>query len=169
MVRVQAEPATAVMVAEPIDLPLDVRYEDADLIRAQQARRPHGAPRPRLARSDARQRPAGALPDLQQIGDALRPGLVHRLDKDTSGVMMVAKHAVSLRRLQDQIRARSVEKRYLAVVAGTPDPLQGRVEAPVGRDRSDPGAWPSSKAASPRPPNTASTSGSPTPRCSTAT
>ena len=62
MVRVQAEPATAVMVAEPIDIPLDVRYEDADLIGAQQARRPHGAPRPRRARSDARQRPAGALP-----------------------------------------------------------------------------------------------------------
>ena len=138
MVRVQAEPATAVMVAEPIDIPLDVRYEDADLI---VLNKPAGLtvhPAPGEREPTLVNALLAHCPDLQQIGDALRPGLVHRLDKDTSGVMMVAKHAVSLQRLQDQIRARSVEKRYLAVVAGTPDPLQGRVEAPVGRDRSDP-------------------------------
>ena len=138
MVRVQAEPATAVMVAEPIDIPLDVRYEDADLI---VLNKPAGLtvhPAPGEREPTLVNALLAHCPDLQQIGDALRPGLVHRLDKDTSGVMMVAKHAVSLQRLQDQIRARSVEKHYLAVVAGTPDPLQGRVEAPVGRDRSDP-------------------------------
>ena len=138
MVRVQAEPATAVMVAEPIDIPLDVRYEDADLI---VLNKPAGLtvhPAPGERDPTLVNALLAHCPDLQQIGDALRPGLVHRLDKDTSGVMMVAKHAVSLQRLQDQIRARSVEKHYLAVVAGTPDPLQGRVEAPVGRDRSDP-------------------------------
>ena len=138
MVRVQAEPATAVMVAEPVDIPLDVRYEDADLI---VLNKPAGLtvhPAPGEREPTLVNALLAHCPDLQQIGDALRPGLVHRLDKDTSGVMMVAKHAVSLQRLQDQIRARSVEKRYLAVVAGTPDPLQGRVEAPVGRDRSDP-------------------------------
>ena len=138
--------------------------------RAQQARRPHVHPAPGEREPTLVNALLAHCPDLQQIGDALRPGLVHRLDKDTSGVMMVAKHAVSLQRLQDQIRARSVEKRYLAVVAGTPDPLQGRVEAPVGRDRSDPrrmavveGGKPSTG------PSTASTSASPTPRCSTAT
>ena len=138
MVRVHSSPTPAAMVAEPVDIPLDIRYEDADVIVLNKpvGLTVHPAPGERDATL------VNALlahaPDLQQIGDALRPGLVHRLDKDTSGVMMVAKTAPALQHLQDQIRAHSVEKRYLAVVAGTPDPLEGRIEAPIGRDRSDP-------------------------------
>ena len=138
MVRVHPAPTPAAMVAEPIEMPLDVRYEDAEVL---VLNKPAGLTvHPAPGERDATLVNAllAHCPGLPGIGDALRPGLVHRLDKDTSGVMMVAKDAVSLQRLQEQIRARSVEKRYVAVVAGTPDPLEGRVEAPIGRDRSDP-------------------------------
>ncbi|PZC42339.1 MAG: 23S rRNA pseudouridine synthase [Chloroflexi bacterium] len=138
MVRVHSSPTPAAMVAEPIDIPLDIRYEDADVI---VLNKPVGLtvhPAPGERNPTLVNALLAYCPDLQAIGDALRPGLVHRLDKDTSGVMMVAKNAPALQNLQDQIRARTVEKHYVAVVAGTPDPLQGRVEAPVGRDRSDP-------------------------------
>ena len=131
-------PGPAAMVAEPADIPLDVRYEDADVI---VLNKPAGLtvhPAPGEREATLVNALLAHCPDLQAIGDALRPGLVHRLDKDTSGVMMVAKNPAALQNLQDQIRARTVEKRYVAVVAGTPDPLQGRIEAPIARDRSDP-------------------------------
>lgn len=138
MVRVHSAPTPAAMVAEPVDIPLDVRYEDGDVI---VLNKPVGLtvhPAPGEREATLVNALLAHCPDLKAIGDALRPGLVHRLDKDTSGVMMVAKNASALQHLQDQVRERTVEKRYLAVVAGTPDPLEGRVEAPIGRDRSDP-------------------------------
>lgn len=125
-------------VAEAEAIPLDVRFEDADVIVINKA--------VGLTVHPAPGQPTGTLvnallahcPDLQAIGDAIRPGIVHRLDKNTSGVMMVAKNDASLHHLQEQIRERSVEKRYWAVVAGTPHPESGRIDAPIGRDRLDP-------------------------------
>jgi 23S rRNA pseudouridine1911/1915/1917 synthase len=126
------------MVAEPIAIPLDIRFEDSDVI---VLNKPVGLtvhPAPGERDPTLVNALLAHCPDLQTIGDAVRPGLVHRLDKDTSGVMMVAKNAPALQNLQDQIRAHTVEKRYVAVAASTPDPLEGRIEAPIGRDRSDP-------------------------------
>lgn len=77
-------------------------------------------------------------PQLAELNDRLRAGLVHRLDRDTSGLLMVAKTAEALAALQRQLRERSVEKRYLAVVAGIPDPELGLIDAPLGRDPADP-------------------------------
>ena len=70
-------------------------------------------------------------------GDEDRPGIVHRLDKDTSGLMIVARSEEAHERLKELIRARDVERRYLALVNGTPKSQTGRIEAPVGRDRHD--------------------------------
>ncbi len=72
-------------------------------------------------------------PDIQGIGGEIRPGIVHRLDKDTSGLMMVAKTHQAHNDLSAQIKARQVTKGYVALVEGTPKQLQGKVDAPVGR------------------------------------
>ncbi len=66
-------------------------------------------------------------------GDSLRPGIVHRLDKDTSGVMVVAKHEQSHRLLVDMFAHRQLDKEYLALVCGTPQREAGEVIAPIGR------------------------------------
>jgi 23S rRNA pseudouridine1911/1915/1917 synthase len=71
-------------------------------------------------------------------GDASRPGIVHRLDRDTSGLMVVARSEASYARLQDLVRNRALERHYAALVVGRPRSRSGRVEAPIGRDRRDP-------------------------------
>ena len=70
-------------------------------------------------------------------GDEERPGIVHRLDRDTSGLLVVARSDESHERLQELIRRREVERRYLALVKGKPRSRSGRIEAPIGRDRQD--------------------------------
>jgi len=67
-------------------------------------------------------------------GDPVRPGVVHRLDRDTSGLLILARHPKARTALAHLIAARSVERRYWALVRGHPDPPQGRIEAPIGRD-----------------------------------
>jgi len=71
-------------------------------------------------------------------GEEDRPGIVHRLDRDTSGLMVVARSEESHMRLQTLIRGREVERHYLALVVGRPHSRRGRIEAPIGRDRRDP-------------------------------
>jgi 23S rRNA pseudouridine1911/1915/1917 synthase len=71
-------------------------------------------------------------------GEADRPGIVHRLDRDTSGLMVVARSEESHRRLQALVRRRALERHYLALVVGRPRSRRGRIEAPIGRDRRDP-------------------------------
>ena len=66
-----------------------------------------------------------------------RPGIVHRLDRDTSGLLVVAKSDAALRALQEQIRARRMRREYLALVDGRPDARTGTIDAPIGRDRGD--------------------------------
>jgi 23S rRNA pseudouridine1911/1915/1917 synthase len=71
-------------------------------------------------------------------GDADRPGIVHRLDRDTSGLMVVARSEEAYRRLQGLVRRRELERHYLALDVGRPRSRTGRIEAPIGRDRRDP-------------------------------
>jgi 23S rRNA pseudouridine1911/1915/1917 synthase len=71
-------------------------------------------------------------------GDAARPGIVHRLDRDTSGLMVVARSEEAHARLQRLIRSRALERHYTALVVGRPRSRTGRIEAPIGRDRRDP-------------------------------
>ena len=71
-------------------------------------------------------------------GEAGRPGIVHRIDRDTSGLLVVARSEEAHRRLQALVRKRVVEREYIALVRGRPRSRKGRIEAPIGRDRQDP-------------------------------
>jgi 23S rRNA pseudouridine1911/1915/1917 synthase len=82
------------------------------------------------------------LPQLLTLGatggsDPERPGVVHRLDRDTSGLLVVARSQHAYTALQDAIRRREVERHYLALVRGRPESRTGRIDAPLGRDRRD--------------------------------
>jgi 23S rRNA pseudouridine1911/1915/1917 synthase len=118
------------------DIPLNVIFENDDLI---VVNKPAG-----MVVHPAAGHPSGTLvnavlgydPDIEGIGGEERPGLVHRLDKDTSGLIVLAKNDKAHRWLQDQFRERKVEKTYLALVDGKPPTPFGRVEAPIGRDPS---------------------------------
>ena len=70
-------------------------------------------------------------------GDSERPGIVHRLDRDTSGLLLVARSDAAYAKLGEAIRERRVERRYLALVRGAPRSRTGRIDAPIGRDRAD--------------------------------
>ncbi|MFL6015089.1 MAG: RluA family pseudouridine synthase [Gaiellaceae bacterium] len=79
-----------------------------------------------------------ALVGVAAGGEEERRGIVHRLDRDTSGLMVVAKTEQAYARLQSLVRGRKLEREYLALVRGKPQSLRGRIEAPIGRDRNDP-------------------------------
>ena len=79
---------------------------------------------------------AARYPGLESVGDPLRPGLVHRLDADTSGLMVVARTPLAYQGLSRQIRERTITKIYLALVKGHPKPSEGTVEAPLARHPS---------------------------------
>ena len=76
-------------------------------------------------------------PDIEGVGGIQSPGVVHRLDKDTSGLILLAKNDAAHHWLSDQFRTREVEKAYLALVDGAPPTSSGRVEAAIGRDPVD--------------------------------
>lgn len=117
----------------PQDLPLDVLHEDADIIVVNKhaGRVVHpGAGHPDGTLANAI---LGHCPDLRGVGGKLRPGIVHRLDKDTSGVLVVAKHDAAIRDLQRQFKHRTVEKTYVALLIGDLAEPEGFIEAPVGR------------------------------------
>jgi 23S rRNA pseudouridine1911/1915/1917 synthase len=83
---------------------------------------------------------AGQLLTLGACGgdDPIRPGIVHRLDRDTSGLLVASRSEEAYRRLAAAIRRRKVERRYLALVRGAPRSQSGRIDAAIGRDRRDP-------------------------------
>ncbi len=80
----------------------------------------------------------GLLGRVAGGAEAERPGIVHRLDRDTSGLLVVARSEEAYRRLRNLVRRRELERRYKALVRGRPRSQRGRIEAPVGRDRKDP-------------------------------
>jgi 23S rRNA pseudouridine1911/1915/1917 synthase len=77
-------------------------------------------------------------PELAGVGEPERPGIVHRLDKGTSGLLVVARTQDAYESLVEQLSSRSVERRYLTLVWGCPEPATGVVDAPIGRSRRDP-------------------------------
>jgi 23S rRNA pseudouridine1911/1915/1917 synthase len=129
------EPLSATLVPEAIAL--SVLYEDADLIVVD---KPAG-----LVVHPAPGHPTGTLVhallhhcrDLAGIGGVLRPGIVHRLDRGTSGVLVAAKHDAAHVALAEQFRLHSVERVYLALVRGTPAADQGHSERAIGRHPRD--------------------------------
>ncbi len=127
-------PAPSGLAAEAI--PLDIVFENADLL---VVNKPAGMvvhPSPGHERGTLVHAALGHAPELEGIGGEERPGIVHRLDKETSGLIVIAKNDRAHRWLQDQFRGRTVEKVYLALVDGAPPTPVGRVEAPIGRNTS---------------------------------
>lgn len=118
------------------DIPLDIIFENADLLIVN---KPAGMVVHPAAGHDSGTLVHAVLgydPEMEGIGGEERPGLVHRLDKETSGLIVLAKNERAHRWLQDQFRLRTVEKTYLALVDGKPPTPTGRVEASIGRDPS---------------------------------
>ncbi len=118
------------------DIPLDIIFENDDLL---VVNKPAGMVVHPAAGHDTGtlvHAVLGYAPDIEGIGGEERPGVVHRLDKETSGLILLAKNDHAHRWLQDQFRLRKVEKTYLALVDGAPPTPSGRVEAPIGRDPS---------------------------------
>lgn len=118
----------------PEKIPLDIVFENDDLMVVNKAAGMVVHP---AAGHDTGTLVHAALahaPELEGIGGEHRPGVVHRLDKDTSGLILLAKNDRAHRWLQDQFRLRSVQKVYLALVDGAPPTPTGRVEAAIGRD-----------------------------------
>ncbi|HEX2171979.1 MAG TPA: RluA family pseudouridine synthase [Dehalococcoidia bacterium] len=128
--------------ATPIDvpaqtIPIAILYQDADLAVID---KPAGLvvhPAPGHSSGTVVNALLDRLPDLSGIRGSIRPGIVHRLDKDTSGVMVVAKHDRAQQSLVDQLKARTVHKEYVALVAGEPSPPEGIIDAPIARDPHD--------------------------------
>ncbi len=118
----------------PIELALQVVHDDEHLLVVEKPAGLVAHP----AGPDERATLAHGLLALGAAGgDQERPGLVHRLDRDTSGLLVVARSEEAHARLTEAIRGRQVERRYLALVRGTPRSRTGRIEAPIGRDRRD--------------------------------
>ncbi len=117
-------------------IPLDIVFENDDLL---VINKPAGIVVHPAAGHDSGTLVNAVLgydPGMEGIGGEERPGLVHRLDKETSGLIVLAKNDSAHHWLQDQFRLRKVEKTYLALVDGAPPTPAGRVEAPIGRDPS---------------------------------
>jgi len=135
-VHIQIPDATPLeLAAQPI--PLDILYEDEDVLILN---KPAG-----LVVHPAPGHEAGTLvnallahcPDLVGIGGVQRPGIVHRLDKDTSGAIAIAKTDLAQHHLQRQFQTKTARRTYLAVVYGAPQASFGTVDAPIGRHLGD--------------------------------
>jgi len=132
---VEVEPAgLPPLTAEPEELPLDILYEDADVIAVNKAAG-------MVVHAGAGVR-SGTLVNallhrfkkLSQVGGEERPGIVHRLDRGTSGVLLVARNDAAHRNLAAQFASRKVQKVYTALVHGTVKAERGRIEKPISRD-----------------------------------
>lgn len=129
------EPEVTDLIAQ--DIPIEVAYEDSDVIVVNKARG--------MVVHPAVGHPSGTLvnalmyhcKDLSGINGEIRPGIVHRIDKDTSGLIMAAKNDASHASLSAQLKEHSVTRRYIAVVHGNLSHDKGTVDAPIGRDPHD--------------------------------
>lgn len=130
-------PAAAPVEVKAQDIPIDVLYEDADIIVINKS--------PGLVVHPAAGNPDGTLvnallhhcDDLSGIGGEMRPGIVHRLDKETSGCMVVAKHDLAHTRLSEAFSERRISKFYLAAIGGVPKEAGGLLRNKLGRHPVD--------------------------------
>lgn len=132
VVAVIPEAEETELVAEAI--PLDVRYEDDDILLINKLAGMVVHPAVGHERGTLVNAVLAYCPNLEGVGGEKRPGIVHRLDKDTSGLILVAKNDRALRHLQAQFKARTVDKVYAALVEGQIQPPAALIDAPIGRD-----------------------------------
>jgi len=130
-------PAPEPSEALPEAIPLEIIYEDADVLVVNKPAgmivHPAGGTRTGTLVNAV----LAHCPDLTGIKGTLRPGIVHRLDKDTSGLMVVVKNDAAQASLSYQIKAREIRKGYLALVKGHLSPAEGAIEGPIGRHPRD--------------------------------
>lgn len=134
VLRVPA-PIPAQVVAE--QLPLDVLYEDEDLLVVNKEQGMVVHPAPGHQSGTLVSAVLGRGGSLSGIGGVARPGIVHRIDKDTSGVLVIAKNDLAHAGLARQFKEHSMERVYEAIVHGLPGADKGTVDAPIGRDPRD--------------------------------
>lgn len=127
-------PPPAASSVEPEEIPLNIVYEDSDLLVVDKPAGLTVHPSPGHPSHTLVNAVLAHYPGLEGAAGSTRPGIVHRLDKDTSGLMMVAKTQEAHQNLSGQMKARQVAKRYLVLVHGRLSPSTGAIEAPIGRD-----------------------------------
>lgn len=127
----------AEMSLEPEAIPLDVVYEDSELIVINKAQGMVTHPAPGTYSGTLVNALLAHCADLSGIGGVARPGIVHRLDKDTSGLIVVAKTDQAHQNLAAQIQAKTATRQYLAIIQGHLKTSEGTVDAPIGRHPSD--------------------------------
>jgi 23S rRNA pseudouridine1911/1915/1917 synthase len=118
----------------PEAMPLNIFYEDDDLLVVDKPAGLTVHPAPGHPGHTLANALLSHFPHLADISDSLRPGIVHRLDKDTSGVMVVAKNSSAQANLAEQFKTHSVAKTYMVLVKGKLTPENGVIEAAIGRD-----------------------------------
>ncbi len=121
----------------PEKIPLDILYEDESLIIINKPANLVVHPAPGHYSGTLVNALLAHCPDLQGIGGVERPGIVHRLDKDTTGAIVVAKTEPALHHLQQQIKAKTSQREYLGVVYGSPKNDNGVIDLPIGRHKGD--------------------------------
>lgn len=131
------DPVAPEAAPQPQDLPLPVLYEDAHLLVVDKPAGMAVHPGPGTPDQTVVNVVLHLVPDLPGINGEVRPGIVHRLDKDTTGLLVVAKTEQALGALQRQFKARTVEKIYLALVHGLPPSDAGVIETALGRHPVD--------------------------------
>jgi 23S rRNA pseudouridine1911/1915/1917 synthase len=130
----QMAPSPQLSDVRPRLLPLDVIYEDDDLLVINKAAGTVVHPAPGHSDDTLVNALLAHYPELQGVDGEMRPGIVHRLDKDTSGLLVVAKNTYTLNALVEQMKRHEIVKRYLALVEGIVSLEQGSIDAPIGRD-----------------------------------
>ena len=126
-------PAPVHVEHEPEPIPLQILYQDSHIVVLNKQAGLVVHPAPGHSRGTLVNALLYHCPDLAGIGGEIRPGIVHRLDKDTSGTMVVAKNAAALENLAKQFKTRTIQKSYLALVYGELRTDEGTVALPIGR------------------------------------
>lgn len=129
------KPVELKIVAE--DLPIDIIYEDEDIIIVNKDQGMVVHPAPGNYSGTLVNALLFQIKNLSSINGIIRPGIIHRLDKDTSGIIMVAKNDEAHRFLSDQLKNRNVKREYIALVHGTLNIKENTINAPIGRDPKD--------------------------------
>ncbi len=135
-VKISLPPPEPVSI-DPEAVPLDIFFEDEHLLVVNKPAGMSAHPAGRVQSGTLVNALLGHCNRLSGINGVLRPGIVHRLDKETSGLLVVAKDDAAHRGLSRQLEERRVMRRYLALIWGRPSGATGRVEAPIGRHTKD--------------------------------
>lgn len=122
---------------EPENIPINIVYEDKDVIVIDKPTGMIVHPSPGITKGTLVNALLYHCKDLSGINGVNRPGIVHRIDKETSGLLMIAKNDAAHRSLSNQLKTHSVKRRYVALVHGLIPHVQGKIDAPIGRNPND--------------------------------